>query len=276
MNQTFNIHRLTLMLRFDAAEKGRNYLMMASLLLFGTGAMMFPVTLSTEFSPFLELLHHFALMMILLFGGSLYTSNAFSQFSDPSTGIASLMLPASKIEKFLSSLVLNWLFVVPFIAIFFQLHYLTFDIANAKLTQPGARYEYINRDVVTYVSFCYFLIQSSVFLGSIWFKKASYVKTAIIFVGISFLLCCANFVLASRLVIAASPGVMPAKVNAFPLSGWKIWFYNPDKSQNFLYNSTFYHVPFPDNLLLAVQIATAFVAAIFWVCAYFQLREREI
>jgi hypothetical protein len=76
MNQTFNIHRFTLMLRLDWADKGKNYLLMACVLISCLLILMVPVALSDEYGNFREVLHYFALIMILLLGGSLYTSNA--------------------------------------------------------------------------------------------------------------------------------------------------------------------------------------------------------
>lgn len=270
MNHTFNVHRFALMVRFDTAEKGRNYAMMAAVLIFCLLAMMVPVALSDEYSNFLEILHYFALMMILLFGGSLYTSSAFSQFSSLNTGISALMIPASKLEKFLSSLLLNFAFTIPFLIFFWQLHYSTIDIANGKLPAVGSKYRYIPHDFLQYFTYSYIVIQATVFLGSIYFKKSAYIKTAALFIGFVFLVGILNYAVAARL------SANPSRLNSFPFAGWKLWYYYEEGVSRAKYIAGFYHITYSDGMSLALQAFVVFFAIMLWTCAYFQLKEREI
>lgn len=270
MNQTFDIHRFTLMLRLDWAEKGRNSLLMASVLTFCLLAMMAPIALYDEYSNFREILQYFALMMILLFGASLYTSSAFSQYSASDTGIAALMLPASQTEKFLSSLLINLVFVIPFLIFFWQFHYFITDFANEKLPVNGEKYRYIPNDFMLYSTYCYLGIQSAVFLGSIYFRKSSYIKTAALVIGFAFVTTIANLMLATGLASN------PSKFVAFPLSGWKLWYYSKDGVSRPEYAAGFYHMTFPPEVFTALQVFAVFTALMLWTCAYFQLKEREI
>lgn len=270
MNQTFNIHRFVLMLRLDWAEKGRNAMLMAAVLLFCMVAMMLPIALSDEYSSFREVLHYFALVMVVLFGGSLYTNTAFSQYSSPGTGIAALMIPASRLEKFLSSLLLNLAFVIPFIIFFWQFHYFIFDIANEKLPVGVNKYRYIAYDLLLYLTYSYFIIQAVVFWGSIFFRKASYIKTAAIFLGFVFVVACVNYILAARLTNT------PSKLTAFPLTGWKLWYYPQSPATRPEYMAGFYHLTFPAALETAVQAFAVLLALLIWTSAYFQMKEREI
>jgi hypothetical protein len=270
MNQTFNIHRFTLMLRLDWAEKGRNSLLMASVLIFCMLAMMVPIALYDEYSNFREMLQYFAMITILLFGGSLYTSNAFSQYSASDTGIAALMLPASQTEKFLSSLLINLVFVIPFLIFFWQFHYFITDYANEKLPVKGDKYRYIPKDFMLYSTYCYLGIQSAVFLGSIYFRKSSYIKTAALVIGFAFVTTIANLMLAAGLTSN------PSKFVAFPLTGWKIWYYPNDEIARPEYAAAFYHMTFPPEVFTALQVFAVFTALMLWACAYFQLKEREI
>lgn len=270
MNQTFDIHRFALTLRLEIAEKGRNYLLMATLMVFAMIVMMVPVTMSHEFSGFREVLHYFALFLIVLFGSSLFTSGALAQFSAPATGISALMIPASTTEKFLSSLFLNLLFLIPLISFYWWLHFYTLEIANEKIINQSSRYHPMNADIMDYVCFGYFGIQACVFLGSIFFRKNAYIKTAVFAVGIAFAVSVVNA------MIVASFADNPTKVTALPLSGWKLWYYNEDGGTKWRFASIYYYLPLPDNLLLMAQLVTSAFVVLLWTCAFYQLKEREI
>jgi len=270
MNQTFDIHRFALMLRFDAAEKGRNYLMMGGVLVFCLLAMLLPITMASEYSEFRRILHFAALFMIVLFGGSLFTSTAFAQYSDQSTGIAALMIPASRLEKYVSSLVLNLVFVIPFLILFWQLHYRMTDYANTLIPPGITRYGYIPKDLFEYTSCSYLIIQGTVFLGSIYFKKFAYIKTAALSIAFGSLLAYCNYSLAVKFVSN------PSKFLAYPLSGWKIWFYAEEGMTRPKYFAGFYHLTFSETMHYAAQGFAAWLAVMLWICAYYQMKEREI
>ncbi|GGM82293.1 hypothetical protein GCM10010967_12430 [Dyadobacter beijingensis] len=270
MNQTFDIHRFVLMLRLEIAEKGRNYLLMAGVMLFTLLALMVPITLSHEYNNFRAIMHFAALFMVVLFGGSLYTSGAFAQYSQQSSGIAALMVPASRIEKYLSSLLLNLAFVIPFLAFFWQFHYWATDYANSVIPRSPDEYKYIPRDFFDYTVCSYFIIQAAVFLGSIYFKKYAYIKTAVAVILFTTLLSYFNYDLGNRL------GDKPNKITAFPLSGWKMWFYPEMGQPRPRYIVGYYHVTHSEVMSYAVQGFAIWLAVMLWICAYYQMKEREI
>ncbi|MGG7666455.1 hypothetical protein [Dyadobacter sp. BHUBP1] len=271
MNQIFNIHRFTLAFRLEIAERGRNYLLMAALMAFAMTVLMVPVTMSREFSGFREVLHFFSLFLILLFGGSLFTSGALSQYTSSATGISGLMIPASTTEKFLSSLLFTLLFLVPLFCFYWWLHYYTLEIANAKLTNQAFKYHPIPVDIVNYTTFGYFGIHACVFFGSIFFKKNAYIKTAVVVIGIAFVVSVVNT------MIAINFTDNPTRVTALPLSGWKLWYYNEDgNATKWRFASIFYYLPLSDNLLLMAQLVTGAFIILLWMCAFYQLKEREI
>lgn len=243
---------------------------MASVLVFCLLLMMLPVALSNEYGNFRELLHYFALLMILLLGGSLYTSNAFAQYSASDTGIAALMLPASRIEKFFSSLLINLVFVVFFLIFFWQFHYWIIDIANKNLPADSDKYRYIPEDFMLYSTYSYIGIQSVVSLGSIYFRKSSYIKTAAIFIGFAFVTTLVN------VMFATSLASNPSKVVVFPLTSWKLWYYSKDGISRPEYVAGFYHMTFPPEMFTALQVFAVFTALMLWTCAYLQMKEREI
>jgi len=56
------------------------------------------------------------------FGRKLVHNQAFRQYNSRHTGMAALMVPASRLEKVLSALVMNLIFVVPLLLLFLFLH----------------------------------------------------------------------------------------------------------------------------------------------------------
>jgi hypothetical protein len=261
MNQTFDLHRFGLMLKLDWAEKGKNYLFIALLLLALLFLMMMPITLSKQFRGMLEISQVMALFIVVFSGSTFYTIPVFSQYARPSTGMAAIMVPASATEKFLSALLINLIFIAPFIFLYWKLHYSTLAFANARLIGTP-KYNPLPDDVVAYFTYCYFLIHGFLFLGSIYFQKAAYVKTAAIAVG--------TFTVATALQVGLAYQFTsyPGHVSTFPLGGWKIWYFNT------AYNS--FEVLYPDPFKTIVYIFPVLILVGLWSIAYIRLKEKEI
>ncbi|WP_221390786.1 hypothetical protein [Dyadobacter sp. NIV53] len=261
MNQTFDFHRFGLLLKLDFSEKSKNYFLTTGLFVATMLLFMLPITWSKDVSELLYLFHPLALFMIIMFGGSLLTTSVFSQYASSDTGIAALMVPASRLEKYLSALLLNLLFIVPLALLFLQIHICTIDLANSKLYGGIEKYKYIPKELLQYFFSLHVIIQGAVFLGSIYFTKLSYIKTAsavfvtaILVGGINFLF--ANFVTS-----------FPSKAVAFPFSAWKIWYYESNKS---------YYLDYPEPVQSLVYLFPAFFLLGTWYIAYVRLKEKEI
>ena len=262
MNQTFDFHRFGLMLKLDLAEKGRNYLFMAALLVVLLLLLMVPVAMSTEHSNIRESLHFIALFMIVLLGSSFFTNAVFTQYASPSTGMASLMVPASKMEKFLSAWVINLLFIIPFIIFFWQLHYITIDIANAKIPLKEHKYGHIPDQMMQYFTYCYFLMHGCLFLGSLFFTKASYIKTAAITIAI--------FLIAGllQIVLANEFTAHPDHLTTFPLAGWRVWYADSG------YNA--FEIFYPDSYKIVLYGCPMLILVSIWYITFLRLKEKEI
>lgn len=262
MNQTFNFNRFGLLLKLDLAEKGRNYLFMAALLIILLLLLMVPVTMSDQFSGIREALHIIALFMVMLLGSSFFTSSVFTQYASSSTGVAALMIPASKMEKFLSALVLNLLFIVPFIIFFWQLHYITIDIANAGIPLKEHKYNHFPEQMMQYFTYCYFLMHACVLLGSIYFTKASYIKSAAIIIAI--------FLAAGLLQIALAHQFTgnPDNISTFPLGGWRVWYADSG------YNA--FEVFYPDSYMYVLYGFPVLILLSIWSVTFLRLKEKEI
>ncbi len=261
MNQIFNFHRFQLMLKLDVSEKGRGYLMMAGLLIVLLLLFMFPMVLTKEHSDVYIFLHGLALFMVVIFGSSLYTNQAFSQYGDPSTGISAIMIPASRLEKFLSALILNLIFTIPLMLLFQKLHITLIDHANASFPEGMLKYKPLPEDMLTFFLCLYIMIQGVIFLGSIYFKKLSYIKTAITFF-ITYML-----VTAINLWEANHFTSYPSKLVTFPFSSWRVSYYSLNKN---------YLIGFPPDYQYVVYAFPVFLLLAMWFIAYIRLKEKQI
>lgn len=110
--------------------------------------------------------------MVVMFGGSLFTSTVFGHYGRSDTGIAAIMVPASRLEKFLNAILIVLLFIIPLTVFFVKFHYWSVEYANSRLPAGGRRYYPLPADVLRYFIYMHVMIQGAVLLGSIQGFKA--------------------------------------------------------------------------------------------------------
>lgn len=261
MNQIFNFHRFRLLLQLDLSENGKSYLLTGGLLIGMLFMFMFPITLSKQYSEILIVLHLLALAMVVIFGGSFYTIYAFNKFATTDTGIAALMIPASRLEKYLSALLLNLMLTVPLLLIFIQLHYWTLDVANSGLSPEISKYKPIPRGILQYLISLHLIVQGAMFLGSIYFSKLAYIKTAALLIVIA---------LASETVswlFGYYATSKPTNIVTFPFISWRIWYKETGKN---------YYVDYPETVQYMVYSFPILLLLALWYISYVRLCEKEI
>ena len=261
MNQTFNFRRFGLLLKLEIAEKGKNYLMMGGMLIAIMLMLMLPIIFSRQNSQILIFLHALALFMVVMFGGSLYTSLVFSQFGVPATGISAIMIPASRIEKYLGTLFINLCFTVPFVLLFLKLHESTIAYANTLLPASENPYKPIPEGFLMYFINLYVIIQGAIFLGSIYFTKFSFIKSAIGFF-LTYLLVGGLYLWQAYYFTS-----YPSKLVSFPYTSWEVWYYKLNQS---------YYAGFPPTFQYVVNGFPFFLLLAMWYIAFVRLREKQI
>ncbi len=263
MNQTFNSQRFLLIIRLEIAEKGRTQLLMAAVLVGTLLLMMLPIMFNNEHNNTLRALHIIALIMLVLFGGSLYTNQVFGQFDSTNSTIAALMVPASRLEKFLSTLLLNLMFMIPFILLFVGLHYWTTEYANIHLITNEEKYELLPKSILYFMILMALVIQGAAFLGAIYFTKATYIKTAAAFFVLIVFGVTANHYLAKNMVPS------PTYFSALPFAGWTMVFNKSGQFSN-------YTVDLPESIHYFVYALPIVVMLAFWYIAYVRMVEKEV
>ena len=224
--------------------------------------MMLPVCFSDTYSRPFQLLQFAAIPIVLMLGSSLYTSYALTRYATGSMGMLALMSPASSLEKLLCSLIVNLTFLISLLLFFLVLHHQTITFGNRMIPVNGMEYTTITRDVMIYVSYCYFLLNSAVFLGSICFTGSVYVKTFACLLFMALIITVCNSMFARYL--ASYPLMMGA---ANPFSRWNVV---RDASLKV------YKIPFPHTASILLYITPALTTVAMWVAAYERLKEKQI
>lgn len=261
MSQIFNLQRLLLLLKLEVYEKGKNQLMMGSLLTGLMLALMMPIVFVEQHGEVYVLFHALALFMVVIFGGSLYTVQVFGQYGSANTAISAIMVPASRQEKYFASLFLNLIFTVPFLLLFLLLHYKTIDYANSIAPKDMYKYQYIPKNILTYFVYLYVTTQGAVFLGSIYFRKLAYIKTAFIFC-IIYLLVGGAYLMQAKYITS-----YPSKLVTFPFTSWEVWYYALGKN---------YYVGFPPAFQTLTYIFPVVLLLGMWFTAFVRLKEKQI
>lgn len=138
---------------------------------------------------------------ILLIGGFVVSSVAFSDLNDPKNGIHYLMLPGSTVEKYLAKLLLTSVgWTVAVTVIYTVASALGAAIASIAFAQhPGV---FVPADRSAWNTIAGYLVTQSIFLfGSVYFRKVAFLKVVLGAIGVAFSLGLI-YLLAARVIFA--------------------------------------------------------------------------
>ncbi|HTN00177.1 MAG TPA: hypothetical protein VL088_15580 [Pedobacter sp.] len=209
MNNTFNIQRFGLLLRRQWLEFGKIYLITLAVVLGVIITFYGFATWSTiaENYPFSERSMHFREPLFLIFGFLFITvisSSYFAHLGQKPKAIIDLMIPASTFEKFLTGILFTAvLSTISFLVIFYltdlafvsklrSIAHSTTKISSGGITKTVDNITYFfsknnPREFKSIFILTPFFVTSLFLLGSIYFNRFHYIKTAIslmIFSGI--------------------------------------------------------------------------------------------
>ncbi|MHA4896761.1 hypothetical protein ACXZ1K_18575 [Pedobacter sp. PWIIR3] len=204
MNNTFNINRFGLLLKRQWLEFGKIYLVTLGVA-FGVIATFYMVAIWPSFQemPSNDIKLHFREPLFLIFGFlfiSVIASNYFAHFGQKAKTVIDLLIPASTFEKFLAAVFFTAILtVVSYVAIFYltDLGFITklratyssiatsasYADARGKFTVVRDNYDYFfsvnKKNMYPQLLALPFFVTSLFLLGSIYFNKFHYIKTAI-------------------------------------------------------------------------------------------------
>jgi len=152
MKTSSTLNRVGILIGLDFAQKGRNYLWVSCLLILGVLVMTLPTLYFDTYNHQCQLLQYAAIPLVLIFGSSFYISTALTDFTAGNRGIFVLMTPASMAEKTLAALLVNLIFLIPFLALFWTMHFETMLFANTRISAAHTKYSPVKREVAIYAT----------------------------------------------------------------------------------------------------------------------------
>lgn len=266
MNNTFNINRFGLLLKRQWLDFGKIYLM--SLAVLGgiiITAYLFKIPLPdrnhyVDDSGYLNMSFRYPLFLILGFIFiSIIASGYFSSMGQKSRSILELLTPASTFEKFLCAIFYtSILSIASFLLLYFAIDIVFVKYINSFYNvfkqEPyntkifvGAEtlyHEAMRHKDIFYAATTPFLIIAIFLLGSIYFNRFHYIKTAV-----------------SVMVYLAIAAYIVAKT-----------------AEKTTANMTRIHhtTGNKDSTLLAIMVISILLTFIFWVITFIRLKEKEV
>lgn len=264
MNQTFSFSRFGLVLKLHLSEHLKSYLLGIGVLV-GVWLMMLSPD-AVRLSVFNESIYrkHGVLFGFIFCGaGAWFASEAFRMVSTPVRGIPYLALPASQLEKFLSVFLMLLLFIPVFLGVFYAIEGITFSIINNRIPAGSPRYElldltskYLEKDMryMAYIVPPFFLI------GSIYFTKLPFVKTAVI----AFLIFFVTALFLNDFIIRQ---LFPAREHY----GSTLF-----QEVSFIENRRWYTVDLAGTPRLIINTVLILMVPAMWFIAYIRFKEKEL
>jgi len=215
---------------------------------------------------------YFGFFQSLLFlGGFIVTSLAFREVWQNGSGLAYLMLPGSLFEKFLVKLLMT--------SVGFAAGTLVFMSATAAASEAldrllfGVGHGFFNpaTPVVLQAVVRYLVLQSFFLLGSIWFRKLAFVKTALSIVVFGIALAIVSTI-ALRIGLASHFALGPGR--GMRLGGWAFDLNGRGLQDLFKPGARGYQGAMAFKI--AAEALFIALAPASWVAAYFRLGEAEV
>ncbi|MGV3764640.1 MAG: hypothetical protein ACO1NW_00855 [Chitinophagaceae bacterium] len=188
MHDTLNFRRLGMLIRRHWAENVKFFLL-GTLALFGLMAIVFSIWIIGSGTRYQEEDTWVIFLTGLFITGCIFASISFNALSDKAKGTYWMSLPASHLEKLIVTILFTTVFFFAVYSLcFFPLRQMAFAYLESAAKENPLKYKltYIRwkeNDEIRLVARSFFLafiaVQSLFLLGSVYFKKFAYVKTVI-------------------------------------------------------------------------------------------------
>ncbi len=209
--------------------------------------------------------------LLLYVGGFIITSLAFREVWQPGGGISYLSLPGSTLEKLVVKLLLTSVGFAAGSLIFMSAVGAASEVIDRLVFGVGRGFFNPFTSSVLQAVARYMVIQSFFLLGSIWFKKLAFVKTALTMMVFAICL----FILgAIAMRIAIGPHLAAMARGGGPIGGWMLQLNGPGFQNLFTPGSRGYGGA--HAFKIAAETLFIALAPASWVAAYFRLGEAEV
>lgn len=265
MNQTFSFNRWLLLMRRHWMENGTLYVYGIVSIIGAMGISLFFWVQSNHNYRQADLLIMYMIGLHIV--GAIFASGAFDMLQKKDKGIYYLSLPASHFEKLLTMIVYNAiLFTIIFSLCYYAMQWLTVLIVKAKVAAHPDLYDYRPiyfgqnnwlEPAIVYFAMLFFGVQALFLLGSVYFKRFSFLLTLVILVIFIFL----EIFYVTKLAHSIFPD--------------QLHYWNSSGVHTIGEHNKIYRLPEPLRLILKWVCLLGW-APLFWWAAWFRLKEKEI
>ncbi len=264
MNNVLNLNRLWLLIRRQAVENYKFYLLgmvvVAGLLLVIYGALYRQGLRNDD--EFQSILFLFSLCL----SGSVFTSLLVRDLHVKTTAIWYLMLPVSALERIVGVLFYCILIFIPIhLLVFYAIDMSFVALFNSRLPEfpPAHVLDLVEKQKYAFFYTLFLILQAATLVGSLYFEKYSYVKTTAAVFAFVVILFYANSLIISAFTTDEVTGSLP--------------FSNFQTVAGEGFDRQWTNVKLPEAWDALVLLAGKYLLTPFlWVVAYFRLREKEV
>jgi hypothetical protein len=264
MSPTFSISRLGKLITKQFFENLRLYTF-SVLALFGLLSLAFAFWFSASEPRFLEEGTYVIMIFGLFITGSVFASMAFNMLGNKDKGIYWLSVPATHLEKLICTIFYSTIvFTLVYLLCFYTVKTIVISLLTEYIkTHPGSKYYELTDfengfgGVIKYFIYGYFAVQSLHLLGSVYFKRYSFIITTVVGAVLAF--------------------TFAYYLNKLQYSLHGTWDITSLKIRDTGINDSYrlYSVSPTVNNIIKYMFQFAW-APLFWVVAWFRLKEKEI
>ncbi len=293
MNQTFDARRWWLLVGKHWSENRKKYAL--SLVAIAGLLLILFLTMFNERRSVTNEIQVTTYYSGLFIVGCLYASMLFADLASKTRGLNYLLVPASQLEKLLCALFYGVIvFFVCYTALFYLVDFIAVKVSNtfaysrwvehhsAQDVFEGSKVYNVfvtpNRDAdelgfVFYLLLFFFVLQAAFIYGSIFFAKFNFIKSIIALLVIGLFI---SFVIAKLIAPILPPGSYRHGITSYEVYTVKS---TPSGDGVMIYsdavNDKLVSIPewIGDVLLFLLKYA---LAPLFWLAAYYRLKEKEI
>jgi hypothetical protein len=256
MNKTFSINRFGRLFKKHTKEHFRNYLMSVAVLvgvmILGGSFLVYMTDIRLD-----KNIQTFFFFTIMLLAGTIFTSSVFSDLGERKKAIAWLVLPASHFEKYLVAWIYSFLFfIIVYTLIFYAALFSALNIQHVHIHRMVILNIFEMQILQMYLVFAF--LHAIAFFGAVYFEKLHFIKTAF-----TFFIILAALILLNKGLLSVFIG---KSVDASP----------PFSNMRFAEGGQMVDIKIERQNAPYILYLFVILTFIFWVAAYFRLKEKQV
>ncbi|MDB5247264.1 MAG: hypothetical protein JWQ40_1658 [Segetibacter sp.] len=266
MSSTFSFSRLGKLMAKQLFENSRLYIF-SVLALFGLLSLVFAFWIGTGAPDYQEEETYGIFLFGLFIAGTVFASMSFNMLGSKDKGIYWLSVPATHLEKLICTIFYTTaLFTLAYCLVFYIVKSLAIVfLAEFIKKHPGSSYREMTDfkngfgSVIKYFIYGYFAVQSLYLLGSVYFRRYSFIITTVAGAFLIFVFAYYMTRIHDNMLGAVSWDLISVrKADKAIKDGYMLYSVSPTVAGIFKYTIQFVWVP------------------VFWVATWFRLKEKEI